>query len=56
MVSKLTGADDAGLEQVELTAAIHLSFDHLELGDLSLGLAIGPGRGDRRADSRLCLL
>src|SRR5258707_6666895 len=48
MVLELAGADDAGLEQVELTAAIHLAFDELELGDLSLGLAIGPGRGDRR--------
>jgi len=40
VVLKLCRADDAGLEEVELSTPIHLAFDELELGDLSLGLAV----------------
>lgn len=40
---RLTGANDAGLEQVSLSAAVHLPLDELELGDLAFGLAVGPG-------------
>jgi hypothetical protein len=43
MVSVLSGADDTGLEQVDLSAAVHLAFDELELGDLAFGLAVRPG-------------
>jgi hypothetical protein len=53
MMSTLAGADDAGLEQIELAATIHLALDELEFGNLSLGLAVRPRRRDRRADSRL---
>ena len=35
-------ADEAGLEQVELAAPVHLALDELQLGDLTLGLAVGP--------------
>jgi transposase len=47
------GADHAGLEEVDFTSAVHLTFHELELSDLSFGLAVGPGRGDRRTDGRL---
>ena len=30
MVSGLHGADNAGLEKIEISAAIHLTFDELE--------------------------
>jgi hypothetical protein len=36
------GADEASLEQVELAAPVHLALDEFQLGDLTLGLAIGP--------------
>jgi len=43
VVSGLHGADDAGLEEIEVSAAIHLAFDKLELRDLPLGLPVRPG-------------
>jgi hypothetical protein len=36
-------ADDAGLEQIEFSSAIHLAFEQLELADLTLGLAPTAG-------------
>jgi hypothetical protein len=49
-------AEEAGLEQVELAAPIHLAFDELQLGDLTFGLAIGQRGRDRRADCALSLM
>jgi hypothetical protein len=49
------GTNDPSLKQIELPASIHLSFYELELGDLSLGLAVRPGRGDRSGDGRSIL-
>jgi len=43
-------ADDARLQKVKFASSIHLSFDELQLGDLALGLTVGPGRGNRSAD------
>jgi hypothetical protein len=42
-------ADDAGLEQIEFSSAIHLALDELELADLTLGLTVRPTRRDRGA-------
>src|SRR5580698_3583157 len=39
-MSCLCGADDARLEEIELPAAIHLTFHELQLGDLPLCLAV----------------
>ncbi|OHD03137.1 MAG: hypothetical protein A3H25_15485 [Sphingomonadales bacterium RIFCSPLOWO2_12_FULL_63_15] len=39
------------MEEVQLSSAIHLTFDEFELDDLPFGLAVGPVRHDRRADS-----
>jgi hypothetical protein len=36
VVSGLTGTDDTGLEEVELSSAVHLALHELELGDLAL--------------------
>ena len=38
--SALIRPDDTGLEEVELSAAVHLTLHELELRDLPLGLAI----------------
>jgi hypothetical protein len=43
-------AYQTGLKQVELGASVHLTLDQLELGDLALGLSVGPGRRDRCVD------
>ena len=43
-------ADDECLEQIEFSSSVHLAFDELELGDLTLGLAVRPTRRDRGAD------
>jgi DNA replication protein DnaC len=48
-------ADQAGLKQVELGASVHLTLDQLELGDLALGLSVGPRRRDRGVDGSLVL-
>ena len=40
MVPSLCWADHAGLEEIEVSAAIHLAFDKLEFRDLSFGLAV----------------
>src|SRR4051812_33301601 len=45
--------DEAGTQQVELGAPVHLPLDQLELGDLALGLAVRPGLHDRRGDGVL---
>lgn len=37
---------DAPAEQVEVSAAEHLAFDHLEAGDLTLGLGVAPRSGE----------
>jgi hypothetical protein len=34
--------DQSGLQQVDLSASVHLAFDELEPGDLAFGLAVGP--------------
>lgn len=34
------GADQPSLKQIELSPAVHLPFDQLELGDLALGLTV----------------
>jgi hypothetical protein len=44
----LRGADEPGLKQVDLAAAIHLAFDELETSDLPLGLGVGLST-DRRS-------
>lgn len=36
------GRREAGLEEIDLSPAVHLAFDELELGDLPFGLALGP--------------
>jgi hypothetical protein len=33
-------ADEARLEKVDLSTAVHLAFDKLETGDLPFGLAV----------------
>ena len=43
-------------EQVEAGATVHLPLQQLESGDLALGLAVAPGRAERRADRRAILL
>jgi transposase-like protein len=43
-------ADETRLEQIDLCAAVHLSLDEFELGDLALGLAIRPRRDNGVAD------
>jgi hypothetical protein len=48
-------AYQAGLKQVELGASVHLTLDQLELGDLALGLSVGPRRRDRGIDGSLVL-
>jgi hypothetical protein len=40
------------LKQIELAAAVHWPSDELEAGDLPLGLSVGPGRYDCRANRR----
>lgn len=47
----LGGIDEAGLEQVELSAAVHLAFDELELCYLTFGLSVRRVRRDGGADS-----
>lgn len=42
VVMGLSDADDAGLEEVNLSSAIHLALHELELGDLPLRLAVRP--------------
>jgi hypothetical protein len=36
------------LEEVEVSAAIHLAFDELQFADLAFGLAVGLRQGDCR--------
>src|SRR5258708_1529446 len=43
-------ADQTGLEEIGLSPAIHLAFDELELGDLTLGLSVRTRQRDRGAD------
>ena len=35
-----TGADEARLKQIDLSATVHLAFDELELRDLTFGLSV----------------
>lgn len=44
-------SDEPGFEQVEFSAAIHLPFHELELGDLALGLTVRPSMYERGVDS-----
>jgi hypothetical protein len=44
-------ADDAGLEQIEFSSALHLALEQLELADLTLGLAPTAGLRWRCATS-----
>src|SRR3954470_24922977 len=50
------GEQGAVAEQVEAGAAVHLPLQQLEAGDLTLGLAVAPGRGERGADRGAVLL
>ena len=47
VVRGLSGANDAGLKEVDFPSAVHLAFYKLELGNLPLRLSIRPGRTDR---------
>lgn len=47
VVRGLSGANDAGLKEVDFPSAVHLAFYKLELGNLPLCLSIRPGRTDR---------
>jgi hypothetical protein len=40
------------LKQIEFAAAVHLPSDELEASDLRLGLSVGPGQYDCRANRR----
>jgi hypothetical protein len=40
------------LKQIEFAAAVHLPSDELEVGDLPLGLSVGPGQYDCHANRR----
>src|SRR3954471_14027775 len=51
-----SGEQGAVAEQVEAGAAVHLPLQQLEAGDLTLGLAVAPGRGERGADRGSVLL
>ena len=53
MACRLLGTDDAGLEEIQLSATVHLALDELELGDLAFSLAIRPRRCDSGADGFL---
>jgi hypothetical protein len=50
MTWPLSQAHDAGLEEVEVSATVHLTFDELQLADLAFGLPVGPLQGDCRLD------
>jgi ethanolamine ammonia-lyase large subunit len=50
MTWPLSQAYDAGLEEVEVSATVHLTFDELQLADLAFGLPVGPRQGDCRLD------
>ncbi len=39
-------ADEPGFEQIEVGTTLLSPFNQLQLGDLTLGLAIGPGLDD----------
>lgn len=47
---RLSCTDEARLEQINLSAAVHLPLDEFELGDLAFGLAIRPRRDNGVAD------
>lgn len=47
--------NEAGAEQIELGATIHLALEKLELGDLAFGLAIAPRRCQSGTDGGLIL-
>jgi hypothetical protein len=53
VVSGLTGTGDTGLEEVEVSSAVHLALHELELGDLTFRLTIRPRRCDGGADGGL---
>jgi hypothetical protein len=42
MTWRLSQAHDAGLEEVEVSATVHLTFDELQLADLAFGLPVEP--------------
>jgi len=52
VVIDLSGADDAGRKEIDLSSAVHLALHELEFGDLALRLAVGPWQSDRGADRR----
>src|SRR5580698_9836459 len=54
-MSGLHWANNARLEEIELSEAIHLAFDELQLCNLSLCLAVRPGRRDRGGNGRFVL-
>lgn len=55
MVRTSSRGDDARPKDVQSAAAIHLPLHQLELGDMPLGLAVGPRQSDCRDDGILVL-
>jgi len=45
--------EESSAEEVELGSAIHLAFYELELGDVALGLAVGPWQVECSGNCRL---
>src|SRR3546814_20880119 len=43
-------SEEAGSEQIELCAAVHLALHELQPGDLPFGLSVRPRLGQGRAD------
>jgi hypothetical protein len=48
-------AYQSGLKQIDFAAAVHLTPDEFEAGDLPLGLSVGPGRSDCGANRRFTI-
>src|SRR5579863_3431206 len=46
-------ANDAGLQEIDVAAPVHLALDELEFANLSLGLPVGPYRCDGGGDGGL---
>src|SRR5579864_889307 len=55
MKPPLIVAKDAGLEEVEVSAAAHPAFDKLQLADLTFGLPVGLSQGDAASIAALSL-
>src|SRR5579863_3798304 len=46
-------ANDAGLQEIDVAAPVHLALDELEIANLSLSLPVGPYRFDGSGDGGL---